>query len=434
VNLTNHLRRAFFAAVVTTTVVIGAAGTSQADTTAVTPMVSATPAASARVPVGAQLAAVTAPSAPRSPTAAPRNTVVRLTWLRPSSNGGAKINTYRVQRATSAKGPWKTIAKPTVRRYRATGLRNGTRYYFRIAAHNAAGWSAPSKVVRAVPRTVPSAPLSPMATPSNSSVKLAWLAPSSNGGTTIDKYQVQRATGTSGPWTTIATPTTPNYTAGGLANGARYYFRVAAHNTAGWSPPSKVVNAIPRTVPSAPVNPQAFPHNSSVLVYGHLPSSDGGAAIDNYEVARSTDQVNWTSAGTTTDGSLLVMGLTNGTTYHFRVRAHNPAGWGPWTTIVTATPLTVPSAPVGLWWFHNKIADVVELYWSSPASDGGAALDHYLVELSYDQTHWFTGAPHISETDLTIAANPQGAPYWRVKAHNDAGYSPASNVITISLP
>ena len=39
-----------------------------------------------------------------------------------------------------------------------TGLTNGTRYYFRVLAHNAAGNSASSNVVNAIPRTVPSAP------------------------------------------------------------------------------------------------------------------------------------------------------------------------------------------------------------------------------------------------------------------------------------
>jgi predicted phage tail protein len=159
-NLKNFARRALVVLAVTTPL---AAGHAQADNSAVV-----------HAPRSHNvLATVAAPTAPRSPTATPRNAKVRLAWLAPTSNGGAAINKYRVQRAASATGPWKTIAKPTVRRYRAGGLANGKRYYFRVAAHNAAGWSTPSKVVSAVPRTVPTAPVSPVATPGNTSAKLA---------------------------------------------------------------------------------------------------------------------------------------------------------------------------------------------------------------------------------------------------------------------
>jgi hypothetical protein len=152
-NVKNLTRRALVAVAVATS--LAAAGHAEANST---------------VPTHSQrfdtvLATAISPTAPRSPIAKPANTAVKLAWLAPSSNGGASINGYRVQRATSKSGPWKTIAKPTVRRYRAGGLKNGVRYYFRVAAHNAAGWSAPGKVVSAVPRTVPSPPRSPTATP-----------------------------------------------------------------------------------------------------------------------------------------------------------------------------------------------------------------------------------------------------------------------------
>ena len=44
--------------------------------------------------------------------------------------------------------------------------------------------------------------------------------------------------------------TTPSFTATGLANGTRYYFRVFARSAAGLSPASNVANAIPRPYPA----------------------------------------------------------------------------------------------------------------------------------------------------------------------------------------
>src|SRR4029077_17973362 len=64
-----------------------------------------------------------------------------------------------------------------------TGLTNGTPYFFRVAAINAAGtgaYSTPSSGV--TPRTVPDAPTAVTGTPGNGHVSLTWTAPSSNGG------------------------------------------------------------------------------------------------------------------------------------------------------------------------------------------------------------------------------------------------------------
>src|SRR5262245_12441284 len=114
-NIIRPLRRGLLVVATAASVVGGFAGTTRAD--------SPTP-----TTIPGAVTAVNAPSAPRSPAASARNTAVKLTWATPSSNGGATINTYRVQRATTRSGPWKRIAKPTVRRYRATGMKNGTRY------------------------------------------------------------------------------------------------------------------------------------------------------------------------------------------------------------------------------------------------------------------------------------------------------------------
>jgi hypothetical protein len=340
-NLTNHLRRGLVVGVAAASVVGGAADITRADSAAATTArtlsaATTTPAAHTPTPDGA-LAAVTAPSAPRSPTATSRNTVVRLAWLRPSSNGGAAVNKYRVQRATSTSGPWQTIAKPTVRRYRAVGLTNGKKYFFRVAAHNPAGWGVYSKVVSAVPRTVPTAPRSPTATPGNTTVKLAWAAPSSTGGAAVNKYAVQRSTTDTSGWTAVAQPTTRSYTGGGLTNGKNYCFRVRAHNAAGWGPWTTIVSATPRTVPSAPLGLFADTFKVGVVtLFWWPPASNGGAAIDDYTIWYSDDKANWFLASTTAD-THLTLGKPS-ITKQYRVRAHNEAGYGAASDVTVNIP------------------------------------------------------------------------------------------------
>ena len=113
-----------------------------------------------------------------------------------------------------------------------TGLKNGTLYYFRILAVNDNGTGPASVDVKVTPRTNRTAPRSLAATPTNVSgqIRLTWTAPSSDGGSAITDYVIQRSpNGTSG-WTTIAdgTSTATAYTVTGLTNGTRYYFRVFA--------------------------------------------------------------------------------------------------------------------------------------------------------------------------------------------------------------
>ena len=85
----------------------------------------------------------TMPSAPRSLVATPgaSSGQVKLTWLAPLSNGGAAITDYIVQRSTNATTGWTTLSDGVraTTGHTATGLTNGTRYYFRVLAKSAAG-------------------------------------------------------------------------------------------------------------------------------------------------------------------------------------------------------------------------------------------------------------------------------------------------------
>ena len=121
------------------------------------------------------------PSAPEGLTATPGNTTVTLQWLPPASDGGSPIVDYIVEQSPDGIAAWTAVddGDGTATSATITGLTNGTLYYFRILAVNENGTGPASLDVKVTPRTVPSAPLSFAAAPTNLSgqIRLTWAAP-----------------------------------------------------------------------------------------------------------------------------------------------------------------------------------------------------------------------------------------------------------------
>ena len=220
----------------------------------------------------------------------------------------------------------------TTTTYTVTGLANGTRYYFRVFARNAAGSRALEQRRHAIPRTVPSAPRTLTATPTNVSgqVRLSWLAPASNGGSAITDYLIQRSpNGTTG-WVTISdgVRTTTTHTVTGLTNGTRYYFRVFARNAAGYSPTSAVVNAIPRTLPGAPVNLAAFADfEGYLLMWTRPPTADRRSPTTSSRCSTPTPRLGDYPDGVST-ATAAILAISGFGCDDLRVAARNAAGIG----------------------------------------------------------------------------------------------------------
>jgi hypothetical protein len=83
------------------------------------------------------------PNAPTNVIAAGGNGQVILSWNEPTWNGGVHpIASYTIQQSTDGGTTWMTAVSstPTLETvYTVTGLNNGTKYQFRVAASNAAG-------------------------------------------------------------------------------------------------------------------------------------------------------------------------------------------------------------------------------------------------------------------------------------------------------
>ena len=186
-----------------------------------------------------------APSAPTNLTAAgaPAGSAVSLTW---TASIGSNPMTYNVYRGTSAGGESTTALASglTATSFTDTTAVNGTTYYYIVKGVNPLGTGPASNEASAKPvaPTIASVPSGLTATPSDTSINLAWNASS---GTSPITYNVYRGTssGAEGSTPVASGLTSPSYTDTGLANGTTYYYKVAAVNIAGTSGQSTEASA-----------------------------------------------------------------------------------------------------------------------------------------------------------------------------------------------
>jgi hypothetical protein len=285
----------------------------------------------------------------------------------------------------------------------------------------------------------PGAPMGVITTAGANQVGLVWTPPTSNGGTALTDYRVEwkSASTTVTTWNLfndgVSTGTTATVT--GLTNGTAYVFRVAAINALGAGTPSAAsLSATPGTVPNVPTNLVVVNGNAAVNLSWTAPAN-GGSAILDYAIQQSVDGgANWTTVadGVSTSTTYRVSGLTNGTSYVFRVAAVNAFGQGtPTAASGPVTPNVAPGMPT------NVVATPgntqVRLSWAAPPSNGGTALTDYRVEwksASTTVTTWNLFNDGVSTgTTATVTGLTNGTAYvFRVAAINALGAGTPSEI------
>jgi fibronectin type 3 domain-containing protein len=163
-----------------------------------------------------------------------------------------------------------------------------------------------------------------------------------------------------------------------------------------------------------------------------VPNSDGGSPVTGYNIYRSTTPggEGSTALSTAISNTYTDTGLTNGTTYYYTVAAVNAVGTGSQSGEANATPqpaATVPSAPQGLTAIGSNQA--VQISWSAPASNGGAAVSSYNVYRS--TTPGAEGntpvAAGVTGTSFVDSPLTNGTTYYyTVAAVNAVGTGPQS--------
>ena len=385
------------------------------------------------------------PTGTTTVTATPNNGQVTLGWSTPSNDGGATISYILEYNTTGYSGPWTSLANmpASVNSYIVPGLTNGTTYYFQVAATNTYGTS-PYYANSATPVANPTIPQNFTGTAINGGVNLSWSAPESIGASYISAYNLQYSTSPSGSWSQTysygGTITSNPYTS--LTNGTLYYFQLQAENNAGLLSAYATTSATPSTIPGAPVITSSTSNqNQTSTVSWTAPSDNGGAPVSSYNLQYSTSSSGpWLPSTpytvTATSTSYTFTGLTNGTLYYFQVAAVNISGVGTYSAQITATPSTIPGAPVITSSTSNQ-NQTSTVSWTAPSNNGGAPVSSYNLQYSTSSSGpWLPSTPYnvtaaTTSTSYTFTGLTNGTLYYfQVAAVNLSGQGQYSSQST----
>lgn len=205
---------------------------------------------------------------------------------------------------------------------------------------------------------------------------------------------------------------------------------VFAINIAGVGTPTQSVSTSAYTIPGAPTALRATGANASALLSWTAPLNTNGSPVSGYKVERSNDAgATWTTAIANTGNSgtnVVVNGLTNGTTYAFRVSAINAAGAGDTSGSAGATPLTTSSAPTSVTAIGGNTTAM--LTWALPTNNGGVTISGYNIDRSSDGgVTWTSIATNVAALTYGDTSLTNGTTYlYRVSAVNAAGTGSSS--------
>lgn len=273
---------------------------------------------------------------------------------------------YLVQRCTSAgcgTGTTTDIPVGDVTTATATGLSNGTAYWFRVRPDVNSSNGTWSNTISAT--TLQLAAPNPQGTQNSSTqITVSWAAVTSAISYTLE---VSTSPTLSSGVTTYSGITGTSQILSGLSVGATYYFRAKAINgsvESAWSSINNATTAVPAPASCTP----SLTSNTQITL--------NWAAVTNatsYTVEYATNS-GFTSSTvipniSTTSRSLT--GLLNGTTYYMRVKAVNGSVQGSWATCATTS--TGVSGPISAGYSYGGCCQVVNtgsVDWVGTNADG----------------------------------------------------------------
>ncbi|OZC09937.1 hypothetical protein X798_03043 [Onchocerca flexuosa] len=369
---------------------------------------------------------------------------IDLEWTKPINDGGAPIEEYLIEKR-SKYGRWEPALTVSGDSIAATvqNLTEGEEYEFRVIAINKGGLSEPSDTSAAViAKTRNLAPkidrstLKPVMVRAGQMVtfdvsvegepppKTTWLNTNGNemkhgGRIKLDNSDYR---------TKLQIRASERSDSG--------IYKIRAVNPNGEDEATVEINVIDKPQPpEGPLNVTDI-HADHATLDWKVPLDDGGLPIDKYIVERfDTSGGHWIPC-IKVDGAqttAVVDGLIEGHKYKFRVSAVNAEGESDpldtFGTILAKNPYDAPGKtgkPEVIDW--DK--DHVDLNWTPPANDGGAAIEGYAIEMKEKFAPFWKEVKEVPADQLatTIPNLKEGSVYeFRIRAKNKAGLGDPSD-------
>jgi hypothetical protein len=266
---------------------------------------------------------------------------------------------------------------------------------------------------------------------SSTQVNLSWTDNSGN----ETNYLVERSSDGGATWTNLATlgANATSYADTSVNSASTYSYRVQAYNATANSGYSNTATAstptppVATTVPAKPLNVATTANSSTqiTVMWSDVANESG------YRVQRSSDGVNWTTAGTVGANvtSFANTGLTASTVYNYRVIAFNSAGDSLASNVVQAqtqaAPVVTgtPAAPSNLR-ITGGTNTALTLAWNdNSTNESGFSIERW-------NGYSWVGLGTVSANTTSVQninLKPNTVYYYRVRAYNTSGYSAYSN-------
>jgi titin len=342
-------------------------------------------------------------------TALTRTAAPTLTAATPTSDTTATITWSDVTGATAGyklyrdDGNGYTLAaSPSAgaTSFNDSGLTEGTAYSYKLVAVNATGDSADSNVLSAT--TFPAAPDTlAVGTITATTVDLSW-ADNSNGETS---FVIFRSDDNGDSWDIAGTNSANDntFTDTGLTPGTHYLYHVTATDLGGSSDATSDAAAL--TLPAAPTSVDAQPTSDTSV---HITWTAPAGIFNSYSLLRDNVEI---AQPTSSDTSYDDTGLTEGTTYAYKLVAVNNTGNSADSNTSSAT--TNPATPDNV-----GVTGVATTSLNVTWTDESSAEDGYEVQRSTDGTNWTAvgSAAQDAQTEADSGLTEATHYYYRVRA------------------
>lgn len=365
------------------------------------------------------------PGAPQNLAGSGLNTSANLTFEPPLTNGGSAVTgyLYSIDGGTTWLTPSQTIDNGDgTFTIPLTGLTAGQTYDMQVLAENTIG----------------------RGTAASLQITVQLVEPSNVQDTPVDQGPIYLATvnGNNLPYTYTVSPSTVCTVTNNVitlvdvgscsvtADQAGDDTHIATSDTSTFT---VLPAAVVQTAPSEVLNLAATASSGQVLLTWDLPSSDGNSAITDYVIQFKvgSSYVPFVD-GVSTTRSSLITGLTNGTTYLFRVAAKNAIGQSSFAVPVSAVPADVPGQSTNL--AVSISGTDASVSWQAPVSNGGSAITDYVVSYKVRTSPtWVVFTDGVSDqTGATVSGLDGVSDYdFMVQAQNAMGLGSAVSTVDV---